>query len=58
MVKLVSMPATEKTVSGTDNANIPSLTFFGDDGNTYKVVGPEKSYRVENGKIKIRVARV
>ena len=51
------MLATVKSVPGTDG-NIPAVTFIGDDGNTYKVVGPEASYPVENGKIKIRVVRV
>ena len=51
------MLATVESVPGTDS-NIPAVAFTGDDGKTYKVVGPEKFYPVENGKIEIKVARV
>ena len=52
-----TMLATVESVPGTDG-NIPAVAFFGDDGNTYKVVGPEKSYSVKNHQIKIKVVRV
>ena len=52
-----TMLATVESVLGTDS-NIPAVAFFGDDGNKYKVVGPEKSYSVKNHQIKIKVARV
>ena len=51
------MLATVESVLGTDG-NIPAFAFTGDDGNTYKVVGPEASYLVKNHQIKIKVARV
>lgn len=51
------MLATVQSVPGTDG-NIPAVAFTGDDLNRYKVVGPEKFYPVEDGKIKIKVARV
>ena len=52
-----TMLATVESVPGTDG-NIPAVAFTGDDLNRYKVVGPQKSYRVENGKIKILVEAV
>ena len=51
------MLATVESVLGTDR-NIPAVTFTGDDGNNYKVVGPKASYPVENGKIEIEVKEV
>ena len=51
------MLATVKKVPGTDS-NIPAVAFTGDDGNTYKVVGPKASYPVKNNKIEIEVEKV
>ena len=52
-----TMLATVESVPGTDG-NIPAVAFFGNDGKTYKVVGPEEFYSVKNHQIKIKVARV
>ena len=51
------MLATVKSVPGTDS-NIPTVAFTGDDGKNYKVVGPEVSYPVKNGRIEIKVEKV
>ena len=50
------MLATVESVPGTDS-NIPAVAFTGK-GGTYKVVGPEASYPVKNGKIEIEVEKV
>lgn len=58
MGKWVSMPATVKSVPNTDD-NIPSVTFFGEDGKRYKVVEPRPAtYPVEinrEGKRQIKI---
>ena len=51
------MLATVESVPGTDS-NIPTVAFTGDDGKNYKVVGPEVSYPVKNGRIEIKVEKV
>ena len=51
------MLATVESVPGTDS-NIPAVAFFGEDGNKYKVAGPEATYSVKNHQIKIKVVRV
>ena len=51
------MLATVESVPGTDG-NIPAVAFYGDDGKTYKVSGPEATYSVKNHQIKIKVVRV
>ena len=53
------MLATVESVDGRTDDNIPAVAFTGKDGKTkYKVVDPEATYPVKNGKIEIKVKEV